>query len=207
MTLQNVSTMSPQFMLGQLAEAKNQYQHNYNKSSTSNDGMWNVYTRGQVSFLLRERVQRGGDEGGMRMRFFENLVFPNAFCMVPSCSHQMPNGFNLLCLQFVPQVPNKTTLYPICFAQSHLLVNYIGSIKEYTRLCSFWDWLKLQHGTTRTWLCRVKKFYFRSQQKSVVSSGWWPFQKFHHQMKEKVLTLPTQPNCAPLKLMNSNHTN
>jgi hypothetical protein len=26
-------------------------------------------------------------------------------------------------------------------------------------------------------------------------------------MKEKVLTLPTQPNCAPLKLMNSNHTN
>lgn len=142
--------------------------------------------------------------------FFENLVFPNVFCMVPSCSHQMPNGLNCCVCNLFPQVPNKSILYPICFAQSHSLVNYIGSLKENTTrlLCPFWDWCKLHHSTTPTWLCHVKRFYFRSQQKSVFSfGGGGHSKKFHHQMKEKVLTIPTQPNCASLQLMNSNHTN
>jgi hypothetical protein len=136
-----------------------------------------MYTRGQVSFLLRERGQRGGDEGGMRMWFFWEFGVPE--CILYGSFTFSPNAqwFKLLCLQFVPQVPNKSTLYPICFSQSHPLVNYIASLKENTRLCPFWDWQKLHHSTTLTWLCHVKRFYFRSQPKSVFFFGVVAIQK------------------------------
>jgi hypothetical protein len=125
-----------------------------------------MYTRGQVSFLLRERGQRGGDEGGMRMRFFWEFDVPKCILYGSFMFSSNAQWFKLSCLQFVPQVPNKSTLYPICFAQSHPLVNYIASLKENTRLCPFWEWQKLHHSTTLTWLCHVKRFYFRSEQKS-----------------------------------------
>jgi hypothetical protein len=44
-----------------------------------------------------------------RWDFFKNLVFPNAFCVVPLCSHQVLNDY-LICSQFVPQVSN---MFPI----------------------------------------------------------------------------------------------
>lgn len=49
------------------------------------------------------------------MRFFENLVFPNTFYMVPSCCHQMPNGLNCCVCNLFPKFPIKVPLYPICF--------------------------------------------------------------------------------------------
>jgi hypothetical protein len=56
---------------------------------------------------------------------------PDAFHMVLSRSHQVPNGY-LLCSQFVPQVPISNTHYLICFAQTPL-VHYVGCSKEKTR--------------------------------------------------------------------------
>ncbi len=50
-----------------------------------------------------------GENGQDQMGFFQNLVFPNAFCVVPLCSHQVLNDY-LICSQFVPQVSN---MFPI----------------------------------------------------------------------------------------------
>ncbi len=140
---------------------------NYNKSSTSNDGIWHVYKR--PSFFPFERKGAKGwrrgrheDEIFLRIRCSRICILYGSFMFSSNAQ-----WFKLSCLQFVPQVPNKSTLYPICFAQSHPLVNYIASLKENTRLCPFWDWQKLHHSTTLTWLCHVKRFYFRSEQKSV----------------------------------------
>jgi len=59
----------------------------------------------------------------------------------------------LLCSQFVPQVPNNSTLYCIPFAQSPPLVNYIVSSEEKTTLGIFWE-----HGKVKiTWSC--DRFY------------------------------------------------
>jgi hypothetical protein len=44
---------------------------------------------------------------------------PDAFHMVVSSSHQVPNGY-LLCSQFVSQVSISNTHYLICFAQTLL---------------------------------------------------------------------------------------
>jgi hypothetical protein len=45
----------------------------------------------------------------------------------------------LLCSQFVPQLPNSSTLYRICFAQSPPLFNYIDSSKEKITLGVLWE--------------------------------------------------------------------
>jgi len=59
--------------------------------------------------------------------------------MIPSCSHQVPNGFFN-----VPYVPNSSTLYPTCFGQVPLLVGtHIGSPKGKATLCLFWEWAKV----------------------------------------------------------------
>jgi hypothetical protein len=68
-----------------------------------------------------------------------NLVFPSVFLMIPSCSHQVPNGF--VNVPYVPCVPNSSTLYPICFY-------HIGSPKGKTTLCLFWEWQKFAHHNT-----------------------------------------------------------
>jgi hypothetical protein len=83
-------------------------------------------------FLLE--IKEGEGRGGERMGFFWNLVFSNVFHMVPSCSHtECPMViYHVLNLfpKFSPKVDNKSTLYPIYFAQCLPLVNYIGSPKE-----------------------------------------------------------------------------
>jgi hypothetical protein len=45
----------------------------------------------------------------------------------------------LLCSQFIPQVPNSSTLYHICFAQSPPLVNYMDGSKENITLGVLWE--------------------------------------------------------------------
>jgi hypothetical protein len=70
-----------------------------------------------------------------------NLVFPIVFHMVPSCSHQVPNN-HLLCSQFVPQDPNRRTLYiPYVLPKVFLfsLVNYLHSVNRWTFI------LEMQH--------------------------------------------------------------
>jgi hypothetical protein len=196
MTLQMSLLWSPQFMLGQLAEAKNHYQHNYNKSSTSNGGMWNVYKRPSF-FLFERKGAKGWRRGRHEDVIFWEFVVPK--CILYCSFMFSPNAqwFKLLCLQFVPQVPNKSTLYPICFAQSHLLVNYIGSLKENTRLCPFWDWRKFHHSTTRTWLCHVKRFYFRVNKRVLFLWGGGHSKSSITKGKKKSWPFPHNPIAFP----------
>jgi hypothetical protein len=42
-------------------------------------------------------------------------------------------------------IPNSTTLYPITFAQSSPLAKYIGSPKEKTTICIFWECPKFDY--------------------------------------------------------------
>jgi hypothetical protein len=69
-------------------------------------------------------------------RFFWNLMFSticNGSFIFPT---KMSNGHSLYS-QYVPQVPNSNTVHPICFAESHLLVNHIPSLKNKTTICLF----------------------------------------------------------------------
>jgi hypothetical protein len=49
-------------------------------------------------------------------------VFPNVFCMVPSCSHQVPNGYLFSSQNFL-KVLNSDTLIP-CVLPKEDFVNY-----------------------------------------------------------------------------------
>jgi hypothetical protein len=85
----------------------------------------NMHRRGQFfSFWWM-----GGWVGGSVGRWERGMGFSLGiwwFQMLPNDSfnsHQVPNDY-LLCFQFVLEVSNKCTLFPVCFSQS-TIVNYI----------------------------------------------------------------------------------
>jgi hypothetical protein len=65
---------------------------------------------------------------------------------------------DLICSQLVPQVPNSTTLYPLCFAQSSL-ITYLASPREKTATYLFWECPKFWANLTFLWESSVPLLY------------------------------------------------
>jgi len=114
---------------------------------------------------VKQHVPKRGGGGGFEILFWLG-VKQMYFHVVSS---QVPYGY-LLCSQFVPQVPNRfpiTTplwLYPICFAQSPCLVNYICSTKENNNI--IWLWIILICSLISHFLVRNLKYW------DIKSSPW-----------------------------------
>jgi hypothetical protein len=77
------------------------------------------------------------------------LLFPNVFLMIPSCSHQVPNGFFFM----FPMFPIAAHFILYVLANFLFFVNHVGSPKGKTTLCLFWEWQKFAHHTYITRLC------------------------------------------------------
>jgi hypothetical protein len=82
-----------------------------------------MHRRGQFFFLLVDGWV--GRWGGEREEWDFLWEFGGSKCLPNDSfdSHQVPNDY-LLCFQFVLEVSNKCTLFPVCFSQS-TIVNYI----------------------------------------------------------------------------------
>ncbi len=86
--------------------------------------------------------------------------------MIPSSSHQVPNGF-FVCSQCSQQHHIFSYMF---WPQLPLFVNHIGSPKGKTALCLFWEWQKFAHHNiyiTRPCgqafilgVCQTKGFFF-----------------------------------------------
>jgi hypothetical protein len=127
-------------------------------TNPSQQMMWGSMHTNPIFFL------GGKGEGMGKEGAFKLLEFGVPKCIL--CDY-------VFCSLFVPQVPNSTKLYTLCFAQSPPLVNYIGSSKEKTTLGVFWEWGKLRS------LGHVGMFYFRSL--PLCGCFWWPNWRKYHQ--------------------------
>ncbi len=96
------------------------------------------------------------------------------FQMLPNDSfnsHQVPNDY-LLCFQFVLEVSNKCTLFPVCFSQS-TIVNYILQLTKKRRLHNVYFESIISLLITFPGLGHVKRFHFRRDyQLWVLFWGW-----------------------------------